>query len=64
MSEPIKTAGTIDMTPTWSALLPMFVAALQHGSDEGRKIAREELQRMAQAADHWNAHCTAQGVSE
>lgn len=41
--------------PTWSALLPAFFAVLENGTDEGKHIAREELTRMAQAADLWNA---------
>lgn len=41
--------------PTWTALLPAFFAVMQDGTDEGRRIAREELRRMARAADLWNA---------
>ena len=46
--------------PTWTALLPAFFAVLENGTDEGRKIAKEELRRMAQAADLWNASNPAQ----
>lgn len=46
---------TIDLTPTWVAVLPMLLAALEDGSDKGKAIAREELHRMAQAADAYNA---------
>lgn len=42
---------TIDLTPTWAAALPMLLAALVYGSAEGQRIAREELQRMAELAD-------------
>lgn len=55
-------AERIDMTPTWSALLPAFVAVLEDGTQEGRRIARLELQRMAQAADYWNEHAKALGL--
>lgn len=48
--------NTIDITPTWVGLAPAYFAVLQNGNAEGRKIAREELLRMAQAADKWNAH--------
>lgn len=46
---------TIDITPTWVAVLPILLAALENGTDEGKRIAREELQRMADAADLYNA---------
>ncbi len=39
--------NTIDMTPTWVALVPVLI-----------HIAAE-LSKMARAADHWNAHCKA-----
>ena len=52
---PVPTApvptGTIDLTPTWTGLLPAFIALLQNGSPEGQKVAREELERMAALAD-------------
>lgn len=46
----------IDMTPTWAGLLPVLAELLERGNAEGRKTARAELARMAQAADKWNAH--------
>lgn len=42
---------TIDMTPTWSALLPAMVAVVEDGSFEGREMVKPELARMAQVAD-------------
>jgi hypothetical protein len=42
---------TIDMTPTWAAILPMLLAAYEDGTPKGRKIALEELQRMAAICD-------------
>jgi hypothetical protein len=45
----------IDLTPTWEQILPALLAILENGSAEGKKIARDELRRMAQAADQWNA---------
>lgn len=50
---------TIDATPTWAAILPMLRAAIENGTPEGRRIAWEELARMAQAADNWNASAKA-----
>ena len=46
--------STILFEPTWMALLPVFFAVLENGTDEGRQIAREELKRMARAADRYN----------
>lgn len=42
---------TIDITPTWSALLPVFMAALEYGTESAKDAARSELRRIAQLAD-------------
>ena len=42
---------TIDMTPTWEGVLPIYIAGIQSGSFEGIKTATEELRRMARLAD-------------
>lgn len=42
---------TIDMTPTWSDLVPAFVMLIENGTVEGRATAIAELRRMAAAAD-------------
>jgi hypothetical protein len=52
---PIREVRYIDITPTWSAVLPVLLFGLDAGTPEGRKIAREELARMARAADAYNA---------
>lgn len=44
---------TIDLTPTWAAVLPILLTAVEDGTFEGRKIAREELARMAGLADKY-----------
>lgn len=50
--------GYIDMTPSWQGLLPLLIEGLANrATPEGNRIAKEELIRMAQAADAWNAHC-------
>lgn len=51
-----KPKRTIDMTPTWKSLLPIFRAVMEDGTESGKKIAWEELARMAEAADRWNAY--------
>ncbi len=52
MSVNVKTKiGTIDLTPTWSGVLPVLLAALTEGTEEGRRLAKIELARMARIAD-------------
>lgn len=55
----VTESNTIDATPTWSGLLPLLLAAVADGNAEGQRAAKEELARMAQAADRWNEHCMA-----
>lgn len=50
-----RQAGAIDLTPTWSSVMPMLIAALEDGTETGRKMAREELTRMAHLLDQLNA---------
>jgi hypothetical protein len=45
---------TIDLAPSWQEVLPILLAAVEDGTAEGRKIARKELARMAEAADKYN----------
>lgn len=41
----------IEIVPKWQAVLPILLAALTDGTEEAKRIAREELERMAVAAD-------------
>ena len=45
MSAPIR------ITRTWASTLPLLLLLVERGDGEGRAFAREELRRMAQAAD-------------
>ncbi|MGH8074243.1 MAG: hypothetical protein ACREO4_09235 [Lysobacter sp.] len=49
----------IECAPTWAGLLPVLLELLARGNTEGQRTARDELARMAQAADKWNAHAAA-----
>lgn len=49
--------GTIDMTPSWNAMISLYVIMIEDGRPELRHNAIAELRRMAQAADAWVAHC-------
>ena len=42
---------TVNITPTWEAILPALLAVIENGNFEGRKVAIEEITRMAQIAD-------------
>ena len=46
-----NTVTEIDMTPTWSGILPGLIAMLQNGTHASIQIASEELQKMAKLAD-------------
>lgn len=48
-----RPAGTIDLTPTWSAILPVLLAVLEDGNEAGKTTARLELTRMAEIADRY-----------
>lgn len=42
---------TVDATPTWEGILPLYIAGIESGSFESRRTAIEELTRMARIAD-------------
>lgn len=46
---------TIDITPTWRALLPALVHVAVKGTPEGSKIAMDSLYQLADAVDSMNA---------
>ena len=47
---------TIDITPTWESAVKIFMAVLENknASYEGKRVAREELVRLAQIVDNQN----------
>lgn len=47
-------AEYIDATPTWSGILPVLLTVLHDGNLEGKRMAGEELRRMARLADSLN----------
>lgn len=48
-----RPAGTIDLTPTWSGILPVLIALIRDGNEAGQASAMLELNRMAQLADRY-----------
>jgi hypothetical protein len=41
----------IDITPTWTAILPAMLAVYETGDLDARSVVTQELQNMARAAD-------------
>lgn len=50
------TTKTIDITPTWSEILPALILLLESPNAEARNTAKDELWRMAKLADKYMAH--------
>jgi hypothetical protein len=48
---------TIDITPTWTSLVPLFALLLSQDelNREARQLVTQELFRMAEAADRFNS---------
>lgn len=46
-----KTIRVIDITPTWVNLLPILFDFLQSGNQAQQALAKEEITKMAKAAD-------------
>lgn len=53
MTEKTEQVETIYLIPTWRGVLPILTLGIK--SPETEQTARHELQRMADAADKWNA---------
>jgi hypothetical protein len=49
----------VDMTPSWSGIVGLYIMALEDGSPSAKQAAREELTRMARLADLYNDHAKA-----
>ena len=49
--EQVKKVHTIDRTPTWESSLGALMALMQSGNAEGRRVASEELLKLARFAD-------------
>lgn len=49
-----KERQTIDCTPTWEALLPAIISLIETGGPSAKQVAKEELHKMACAADKFN----------
>lgn len=38
---------TVDLTPTWTAAMEIYLAVLQDGTEDGKQVAREAMRDMA-----------------
>jgi hypothetical protein len=54
----------IDLTPSWSGIMPALIAALENGTEEGRRLARAELMRLAHITDAQNDRFKADNQTE
>lgn len=59
MTNTKRKVGTIDLTPKWIGVLPIFIEGLLNGTAKGQAIAREELANMARLADDRNERVAA-----
>lgn len=50
----------IDVTPTWTGILPWLLHVIEEGEEEGRQIAKDEILRLGRVADAF----IAQGITE
>ena len=44
-------AKAINIAMTWAGCAPVIAAGLENGTNEGRRVARQEMANMADAAD-------------
>jgi hypothetical protein len=51
VTENKKQIGVIDLTPAWSAILPILLEAARTPDNKGYEAAMSELKRMAEIAD-------------
>lgn len=47
---------TVDITPTWSGIVPALLIMLKSDSHAAREVAEAEMHRMARLADKMIAH--------
>ena len=45
---------TIDITPTWTGVMPGYLRVLESGTQEGKRLAREALMELARSVDAAN----------
>lgn len=54
-----QTAGTVQLIPTWRAVMPILIEGIRNGTPTGQSTAQAELTRLAQLTDELSASLTA-----
>ena len=54
---------TIDCTPKWKNLVPLFISWLQSGEPSQKNLARDEITRLAVIADTFKEHSKHGGLT-
>ena len=55
ITKKIKDLPTIDITPTWADTIAIYVIGLEHGTPEGKEIARQGLREIGETLDKLKA---------
>lgn len=42
---------TVDLTPSWESAAEILILVMDNGTEEGKRLAKEEIRNMARAAD-------------
>lgn len=50
-----KLVGSIDMTPSWMSMAPVIIAAMENGTPDGVKMAKQYIYDLAKIADAYVA---------
>lgn len=50
--KPETVIGTIDLEPLWVNLIPQFIEWIERGTPEQKKIATDELMKLAKLGDY------------
>ena len=49
-----KKIRVVDITPTWTGIMPGLLAVIETGTAEGKRLAKEELMDLARKVDEIN----------
>lgn len=52
--KPMPKTETIEIKMTWASAMPVIIMALQNGTPEGKRMAKQELMALANKLDSMN----------
>ena len=55
ITKKVKDLPTIDITPTWTEAIAIYVIVLERGTPEGKEIARQGLREIGETLDKLKA---------